>query len=64
MPEGIAQAAQVANAKKGKNRQLSEITLKRWLADYKKAATPAERTDSAGTGQARSGQTGAHRLAA
>ncbi|OZI15529.1 transposase [Sodalis-like symbiont of Philaenus spumarius] len=43
LPEGIAQAAQVANAKKGKNRQLSEITLKRWLADYKKAATPAER---------------------
>ncbi|MGX8941866.1 Mu transposase C-terminal domain-containing protein [Symbiopectobacterium sp. Eva_TO] len=43
LPEGIAQAAQVANAKKGQNRQLSEITLKRWLADYRKAATPAER---------------------
>lgn len=43
LPEGIGQAAQVANAKKGKSRQLSEITLKRWLADYRKAATPAER---------------------
>lgn len=43
LPEGITQAAQVANGKKGQNRQLSEITLKRWLADYKKAATPAER---------------------
>lgn len=43
LPESITQAAQVANAKKGKSRQLSEITLKRWLADYKKAATPAER---------------------
>ncbi|WP_334469533.1 Mu transposase C-terminal domain-containing protein [Arsenophonus sp. PmNCSU2021_1] len=43
LPESIAQAAQVANAKKGKSRQLSEITLKRWLADYRKATTPAER---------------------
>ncbi|MBA6280835.1 transposase [Salmonella enterica subsp. enterica serovar Irumu] len=34
---------QVANAKKGNARTLSEITLKRWVADYNKAQTAAER---------------------
>ncbi|EAN3292264.1 transposase [Salmonella enterica subsp. enterica serovar Sandiego] len=34
---------QVANAKKGNDRTLSEITLKRWVADYNKAQTAAER---------------------
>jgi len=42
LPESNAQVAHVANAKKGQRRQLSEITLTRWLADYKKAASPAE----------------------
>ncbi|EBP2085772.1 transposase [Salmonella enterica] len=35
--------ATVANAKKGEARALSEITLKRWMAEYNKAENAAER---------------------
>ncbi|VFS54606.1 Mu transposase, C-terminal [Leminorella grimontii] len=43
LSESLARAVDLANAKKGKSRALSEITLKRWVADYNKASTPAER---------------------
>lgn len=43
LPPHLAQAASLANAKKGTSRALSEITLKRWMADYNKASSPAER---------------------
>lgn len=39
----MAQLVTVANAKKGKSRTLSAITLKRWMAEYNKAGGPAER---------------------
>ncbi|WP_407656552.1 Mu transposase C-terminal domain-containing protein [Limnobaculum zhutongyuii] len=43
LPSHLAQAAAQANAKKGKTRALSEITLKRCVADFNKASSPAER---------------------
>lgn len=43
LPPHLAQAASLANAKKGNSRALSEITLKRWMADFNKASSPAER---------------------
>ncbi|HBB1256608.1 TPA: DDE-type integrase/transposase/recombinase [Escherichia coli] len=43
LPQRLADAASAANAKKGASRSLSEISLKRWLADFNKANTPAER---------------------
>ncbi|HAH4528999.1 TPA: DDE-type integrase/transposase/recombinase [Escherichia coli] len=43
LPQRLADAAAAANAKKGASRSLSEISLKRWLADFNKANTPAER---------------------
>ncbi|HCC6092488.1 Mu transposase C-terminal domain-containing protein [Citrobacter freundii] len=43
LPQRLSDAAAAANAKKGSSRSLSEISLKRWLADYNKANTPAER---------------------
>nr|WP_228723042.1 hypothetical protein [Limnobaculum xujianqingii] len=43
LPSHLTQAAAQANAKKGKTRALSEITLKRWVADFNKASSPAER---------------------
>ncbi|ELU1956456.1 transposase [Salmonella enterica] len=39
----VAGFVSVANAKKGKKRALSEITLKRWMAKYNKAKNAAER---------------------
>ncbi|HAT1685186.1 TPA: DDE-type integrase/transposase/recombinase [Klebsiella oxytoca] len=39
----MAELAAVANAKKGKSRVLSVITLKRWMAEYNKAQNAAER---------------------
>ncbi|EDQ4122379.1 DDE-type integrase/transposase/recombinase [Salmonella enterica subsp. enterica serovar Sandiego] len=41
--ERMAGFVVVANAKKGKSRALSEITLKRWMAEYNKAENAAER---------------------
>lgn len=38
----LAELVRVANARKGKSRALSEITLKRWLAGYNKAQNAAE----------------------
>ncbi|HBC0040276.1 TPA: transposase [Salmonella enterica] len=43
LPAHLAGTVETANAKKGSLRSLSEISLKRWIADFKKAATPAER---------------------
>lgn len=43
LPAHLATAVATANAKKGASRSLSEISLKRWVADFKKAVTPAER---------------------
>lgn len=43
LPQRLADAAALANAKKGTSRSLSEISLKRWLADFNKASTSAER---------------------
>ncbi|EOV0971277.1 Mu transposase C-terminal domain-containing protein [Edwardsiella piscicida] len=43
LPKRLAEVAAKANAKKGKSRALSEITLKRWVADYKRASSAAER---------------------
>lgn len=41
--ERIAGFVAVANAKKGKTRALSAISLKRWMAEYNKAENAAER---------------------
>ncbi|ASD96830.1 DDE-type integrase/transposase/recombinase [Salmonella enterica] len=41
--ERVAAFVAVANAKKGKARALSAITLKRWMAEYNKAENAAER---------------------
>ncbi|EKD8107495.1 transposase [Salmonella enterica] len=41
--ERIAGFVAVANAKKGKTRALSAISLKRWIAEYNKAENAAER---------------------
>ncbi|EBK9112321.1 transposase, partial [Salmonella enterica] len=38
----LTELVRVANARKGKSRALSEITLKRWLAGYNKAQNAAE----------------------
>ncbi len=43
LPPRLADAAARANAKKGADRSVSEISLKRWLADFNKANTSAER---------------------
>lgn len=43
LPQRLTDMVSLANAKKGKSRTLSEISLKRWMADFKKAGTPAER---------------------
>ncbi|MBC6503343.1 DDE-type integrase/transposase/recombinase [Citrobacter freundii] len=43
LPQRLTGAVAAANAKKGSSRALSEISLKRWLADYNKAATVPER---------------------
>ncbi|ELL9805387.1 transposase [Salmonella enterica] len=38
----LTELVRIANARKGKSRALSEITLKRWLAGYNKAQNAAE----------------------
>ncbi|HIG6450149.1 Mu transposase C-terminal domain-containing protein [Klebsiella pneumoniae] len=43
LPEHLATQVTLANAKKGSSRTLSEISLKRWMADFKKARTSTER---------------------
>ncbi|STE77035.1 Mu phage transposase A [Escherichia coli] len=43
LPAHLVETVATANAKKGSLRSLSEISLKRWIADFKKATTPAER---------------------
>ncbi len=43
LPERLANAAAAANAKKGTSRSLSEISLKRWVADFNKTSSAAER---------------------
>lgn len=43
LPPRLADAAARANAKKGADRSVSAISLKRWLADFNKANTSAER---------------------
>ncbi|MFU8625551.1 Mu transposase C-terminal domain-containing protein [Raoultella ornithinolytica] len=43
LPQRLTDMVSLANAKKGTSRTLSEISLKRWMADFKKAGTPAER---------------------
>ncbi|MBO3250793.1 Mu transposase C-terminal domain-containing protein [Klebsiella quasipneumoniae] len=43
LPKRLTDMVALANAKKGTSRTLSEISLKRWMADFKKAGTPAER---------------------
>lgn len=43
LPKRLTDMVSLANAKKGSSRTLSEISLKRWMADFKKAGTPAER---------------------
>ncbi|BEM86447.1 Mu transposase C-terminal domain-containing protein [Serratia marcescens] len=43
LPERLANAASAANAKKGTSRSLSEISLKRWVADFNKTSSAAER---------------------
>ncbi|HIH9672245.1 TPA: Mu transposase C-terminal domain-containing protein [Klebsiella pneumoniae] len=43
LPEHLAAQVTLANAKKGSSRTLSEISLKRWMADFKKARTSTER---------------------
>jgi putative transposase len=40
LPERLAAAVSMANAKKGASRSLSEISLKRWVADFNKPALP------------------------
>ncbi|EFU2786847.1 transposase [Salmonella enterica] len=40
--EHLTELVGIANARKGKSRALSEITLKRWLAGYNKAQNAAE----------------------
>lgn len=43
LPERLAAAVSMANAKKGASRSLSEISLKRWVADFNKTRSAAER---------------------
>ena len=43
LPERLAAAVSLANAKKGASRSLSEISLKRWVADFNKTRSAAER---------------------
>ncbi|MDP8834542.1 Mu transposase C-terminal domain-containing protein [Serratia marcescens] len=43
LPERLAEAVSAANAKKGASRSLSEISLKRWVADFNKTRSAAER---------------------
>ncbi|MGE0969490.1 Mu transposase C-terminal domain-containing protein [Klebsiella sp. WOUb02] len=43
LPEWLAAAVSLANAKKGTSRSLSEISLKRWVADFNKTRSAAER---------------------
>ncbi|EMB4323654.1 transposase [Pluralibacter gergoviae] len=43
LPQRLADAVSMANAKKGASRSLSEISLKRWVADFNKTRSAAER---------------------
>ena len=43
LPDRLAAAVSLANAKKGVSRSLSEISLKRWVADFNKTRSAAER---------------------